>query len=55
MTSDAEAFKALRPQKIVLSSEKFDEFMALLDAPPKDDPKLRKLLTERTVLDLTDL
>ena len=34
-----------------LSAEKWDEFIAALDAPPKDLPRLRKLLTEPTVFD----
>jgi len=29
-----------------LSSAKWDEFCAALDAPPKDLPRLRRLLTE---------
>ena len=34
-----------------LSPEKWDEFAAALDAPPRDLPQLRKLLTEPTVFD----
>ncbi len=34
-----------------LSSEKWEEFCAALDAPPKDIPALRKLLTEPSVFD----
>lgn len=34
-----------------LSPEKWDEFCAALDAPPRDLPKLRKLLTEPSVFD----
>ncbi len=34
-----------------LSPEKWDEFCAALDAPPKDRPRLRKLLTEPSVFD----
>ncbi|MFN7921260.1 MAG: DUF1778 domain-containing protein [Bryobacteraceae bacterium] len=34
-----------------LSPEKWEEFCAALDAPPKDLPKLRKLLTEPSVFD----
>ena len=28
----------------VLSSEKFEQFVAILDEPPKENPKLRRLL-----------
>jgi uncharacterized protein (DUF1778 family) len=34
-----------------LSPEKWDEFCAALDAPPKELPALRKLLTEPGVFD----
>jgi len=34
-----------------LSPEKWDEFCAALDAPPRDLPQLRKLLTEPGVFD----
>lgn len=34
-----------------LSPEKWDEFCAALDAPPRDLPELRKLLTEPDVFD----
>ncbi len=34
-----------------LSPEKWDEFCAALDAPPKELPALRKLLTEPSVFD----
>lgn len=34
-----------------LSPEKWDEFCAALDAPPKDLPKLRELLTKPGVFD----
>lgn len=34
-----------------LSPTKWDEFVAALDAPPKDLPQLRKLLTEPSVFD----
>ena len=34
-----------------LSAKKWDEFIAALDAPAKDVPKLRKLLTEPSVFD----
>lgn len=34
-----------------LSAEKWDEFCAALDAPPRDLPELRKLLTEPGVFD----
>ena len=34
-----------------LSPEKWDEFCAALDAPPKDLPALRKLLAEPSVFD----
>ena len=34
-----------------LSPAKWDEFVAALDAPPKDLPQLRKLLTEPGVFD----
>ena len=34
-----------------LSDEKWKEFCAALDAPPKDLPRLRKLLTRPSVFD----
>jgi uncharacterized protein (DUF1778 family) len=34
-----------------LSDEKWDEFCAALDAPPKDLPRLRKLLTRPSAFD----
>jgi len=34
-----------------LSPDKWNEFCAALDAPPRDLPELRKLLTEPTVFD----
>ena len=34
-----------------LSSDKWDEFCAALDAPPRDLPELRKLLTQPGVFD----
>jgi uncharacterized protein (DUF1778 family) len=34
-----------------LSSDKWDEFCAALDAPPTDLPKLRELLTKPGVFD----
>jgi uncharacterized protein (DUF1778 family) len=34
-----------------LSPEKWEEFVAALDAPPRELPGLRKLLTEPTVFD----
>lgn len=34
-----------------LSPEKWEEFCAALDAPPKKKPKLKKLLTEPSVFD----
>jgi uncharacterized protein (DUF1778 family) len=35
-----------------LSPEKWDEFCAALDAPPRELPELRKLLTEPGVFDV---
>lgn len=34
-----------------LSDEKWNEFMALLEAPATDMPKLRQLLTEPAIFD----
>jgi uncharacterized protein (DUF1778 family) len=34
-----------------LSPEKWDEFCAALDAPPRDLPELRKLLTSPSIFD----
>jgi uncharacterized protein (DUF1778 family) len=34
-----------------LSAKKWNQFCAALDAPPRELPNLRKLLTERTVFD----
>ena len=34
-----------------LNSEKWEEFVAALDAPPQDNPRLRKLLAEPSVFE----
>lgn len=48
----AEAQAVLAGQtRFRLTDEKWLEFCAALDAPPKDIPALRKLLTERGVFD----
>lgn len=48
----AEAQAVLAGQtRFRLTDEKWQEFCAALDAPPKDLPALRKLLTERGVFD----
>lgn len=38
-------------RRILLSSEDYDAFVALLDAPPRDHPRLRRLLTEPSIFD----
>ncbi len=38
-------------RRILVSAEAYDEFVALLDAPPRDHPRLRRLLTEPSVFD----
>lgn len=48
----AEAQAVLAGQtRFRLTDEKWQEFCAALDAPPKDIPALRKLLSERGVFD----
>lgn len=47
---EAEALLADRTH-FVLPEEKFKRFMAALDQPPKDNPKLRKLLHTRAPWD----
>jgi predicted DNA-binding antitoxin AbrB/MazE fold protein len=37
--------------RFVISAERWQQFCDLLDAPPKVIPALRKLLTEKSVLD----
>lgn len=37
-----------------LTTEQWAEFMAALDAPPKDHPRLRRLLRESSVFDSPD-
>lgn len=37
-----------------VDAETYDRFLAILDAPVKDDPRLRKLLTEPSVFDEAD-
>lgn len=39
-------------RQILVGTEVYDKFLALLDAPPRDHPRLRRLLTESTVFDL---
>jgi len=41
------------PVHFYLSPERWNEFCASLDAPPRDLPALRKLLTEPGVFDKT--
>jgi uncharacterized protein (DUF1778 family) len=36
---------------ITLDDEQWEAFMAALDAPPKPRPRLKRLLTEPTILD----
>jgi hypothetical protein len=40
--------------KFLLSKGKFEEFARLLDAPSRDLPRLKRLLTEPGVFDVTD-
>lgn len=40
---DAEWFANSEPEVFVLDQEQWDAFMALLDEPPKSNPKLRAL------------
>jgi uncharacterized protein (DUF1778 family) len=40
------------PSQFRLSDEKWQEFCRALDAPPKDVPALRRLLSERGVFDV---
>jgi len=38
-------------RQIFVSAEAYDKFVALLDAPPRDHPRLRRLLTEPSIFD----
>ena len=38
-------------RQILVSAEAYDKFVALLDAPPRDHPRLRRLLTEPSIFD----
>ncbi len=38
----------------LVSAQAYDEFVALLDAPPRDHPRLKRLLTEPTIFDKSD-
>lgn len=38
-------------RRFLVSAEDYDKFLALLDAPPRDHPRLRRLLTEPSVFD----
>lgn len=37
--------------QIGLKSEQWEQFMAALDAPPRSHPRMKRLLTEPTILD----
>ena len=42
------AFDALADRRVFqLDAKRWDEFMAALDAPPKDNPRLRRLLARK--------
>lgn len=42
------AYDTLADRRVfMLSQERWDEFMAALDAPPADNPRLRALLTRK--------
>lgn len=41
-------------RRFFVSTEVYDEFAAMLDAPPRDHPRLRRLLTEPTIFDKSD-
>ena len=42
------AYATLADRRVfMLSQERWDEFMAALDAPPADNPRLRALLTRK--------
>lgn len=38
-------------RQIFVSAEVYDKFVTMLDAPPRDHPRLRRLLTEPSVFD----
>lgn len=40
-------FEGMTPETFVLDQEKWDAFMALLDEPPKPNPRLRALFARR--------
>lgn len=41
-------------RQIFVSAEAYDKFVALLDAPPRDHPRLRRLLTEPSIFDKSE-
>jgi uncharacterized protein (DUF1778 family) len=38
-------------RRFLVSAEAYDKFIAMLDAPPRDHPRLRRLLTEPSIFD----
>jgi uncharacterized protein (DUF1778 family) len=47
----ARAEEMLPPTRIVLNAEQWDAFVAMLDAPPRDLPKLRELMQQPSVFE----
>ena len=41
-------------RQIFVSAEAYDKFVAMLDAPPRDHPRLRRLLTEPSIFDKSE-
>lgn len=50
-SDETRTFSDLIPVVTVLDAEAFDALMVLLDQPPEENPKLKKLLEEHGVLD----
>lgn len=41
-------------RQIFVSAEAYDKFVAMLDAPSRDHPRLRRLLTEPSIFDKSE-
>ena len=49
--ADAHSLLAMKPEVIKVTPEQMDQIHKILDNPPKPNEKLRKLLTEPSVLE----
>lgn len=41
-------------RQFLVDAEAYDKFVAMLDAPPRDHPRLRRLLTEPSIFDKSE-